>query len=269
VSEQQDVIADLEAPGVLSGLRWAYTSATSRTLEMYSEPDGHDAALLGSTRFTLFRDRLDRVFSCEKYGLPPGSVGTVSLDLVRAELTEQDVETMPLFAPDLVRRSNLHGSPGWAYGSRRFLLASCAFGKLDQLPWPRKSKTKQQVARQPSPDPSAQATLFDDLADEEVAGLLALANPSEPLDLETFVVGHTLDAMSQAAELILGRPRLNSGGGKAWHWAEDLLTPPTTPGGRVQEGPTAPVAPDTTPDAPVRLRPSAGEQPQAPASGNQ
>ena len=59
MSEQQDVVADLEAAGVLAGVRWAYGAATSRTLEIFSEADGHDAALLGNLRFTLFRDRLD------------------------------------------------------------------------------------------------------------------------------------------------------------------------------------------------------------------
>jgi hypothetical protein len=52
VSEQQDVIGDLEAALVLAGVRWAYRSATTRTLETYSEADDHDAAWLGNTRFT-------------------------------------------------------------------------------------------------------------------------------------------------------------------------------------------------------------------------
>ncbi|MGZ3388900.1 MAG: hypothetical protein ACXVCF_04850 [Isosphaeraceae bacterium] len=61
------MISDLGAAGVLDGVRWAYAASTSRTLEMFSEPDGHDAALLGNMRFTYFRDRLDRVFSCARY----------------------------------------------------------------------------------------------------------------------------------------------------------------------------------------------------------
>jgi hypothetical protein len=42
----------------------------------------------------------------------------------------------------------------------RFLLASGVFGKLDQLSWPRKSPTKQQVARQHNSEPP-QPTLFE------------------------------------------------------------------------------------------------------------
>jgi len=58
--------------GVLAGVRWAYLSATTRSLETYSEADGHDAAWLGNTRFTLFRNRLDRVFACERYAVHSG-----------------------------------------------------------------------------------------------------------------------------------------------------------------------------------------------------
>lgn len=71
MSEQQDVIGDLEAAGVLSGVSWAYRVATSRTLEIFSEADGRNAALLGNLRFTLFRNRLDRVFACDRYELQP------------------------------------------------------------------------------------------------------------------------------------------------------------------------------------------------------
>src|ERR1700684_4002712 len=70
MGEQQEVMADLRAAGVLAGIRWAYESATRRSLEMYCEADGHDPAWLGHTRFTLFRDRLDRVFSCVRYAVP-------------------------------------------------------------------------------------------------------------------------------------------------------------------------------------------------------
>jgi hypothetical protein len=266
VSEQQDVIEDLEAVGVLSAVRWAYRSAAARTLEAYSEADGHDAAWFGNTRFTLLRDRLDRVFGCGRYALQPGSAATANLDLLYAELSEIDRRTMPQAPPDLVRRADLNGSPGWACEERRFLLASCAFGKLDHLPWPQKSATKQRVAQQPNPDPS-QASLFDDLADEELAGLIALGALNATLDLETFVVAHTLDPVSEGMELVFGRARLNSGGGAAWHWNQDLLVIPPADGGRRFDGSAGPSDPDTVPDAPVRLRPTASEQPRGQAGG--
>src|ERR1700722_19662748 len=66
MGEQQEVIEELTAAGVLAGIRWAYESATRRSLESYCEADGHDPAWLGHTRFTLFRDRLDRVFTCSR-----------------------------------------------------------------------------------------------------------------------------------------------------------------------------------------------------------
>ncbi len=260
MSEQQDVIGQLEAAGVLAGIRWAYRSATSRTLEIFSEPDGHDAALLGNLRFTLLRDRLDRVFACERYELPPGSRATDQLDLLYAELSQEDIRTIPHLAPDLIRRADLTGSPGWALGGRRFLLAACVFGKLDSLPWPRRSPTKQRVAQQHQPNP-AQASLFEGVADQEIAGLEELLAAEYHLDLETFVVAHTLHAVSQDLELVFGRARLNNGGGEAWHWYQNLLTVPPAAGGRRRGGSPSPTGPDSVPDAPVRLRPKVSEQP--------
>jgi len=266
MSEQGDVIGDLEAAGVLTAVRWAYQAATRRTLEIFSEADGHDAALLGNLRFTLFRDRLDRVFACDRYELQSGSAATDHLDLLYAELSPDDIRAMPQLAPDLVRRADLMGSPGWATGQRRFLLAACVYGKLDSLPWPRRSPTKQLVAQQRQPNP-AQASLFEGAADEEIAGLEELLADTYRLDLETFVVAHTLDSVSRDMELVLGRARLNNGGGEAWHWYQDLLTAPPADGRRRRGDSPRPTGPDSVPDAPVHLRRKQGEQPGNRASG--
>lgn len=252
MSEQQDVIAELGDAGVLAGIRWAYLSATTRTLGTYSEADGHDAAWLGNTRFTLFRDRLDRVFACERYAVRSGNDDT-DLDLLYDRLSKYDIDTMPRLDAGLVRRSDLNGSPGWAYDSNRFLLASGAFGKLDHLPWPQKSPTKQRVARQRNPEP-LQPSLFDDFALEELGGLEAALTAAQELDLTTYVTAHSLDPLTQQIELVFGRARLNSGGGQAWHWRQDLLgTPPADGGRRTEDGPI-PTGPNSVPDAPVRLR---------------
>jgi hypothetical protein len=257
VSEKINIIGQLEDGGFLPALAWAYNSAVTRTLNDYSEDAGYDAAWLGNTRFTLFRDRIDRVTSCGKYELRPGADSSEGLDLVHAQLTEREIETMPQFPPDLVRRADLNHSPGWRVGDVRFLLASCAFGKIDSLPWPKKSPTKQLVAKQPNPEP--EKTLFDDFAADEIEGLLALGD--DALDLATLVSAHSLDAVSQRRELVLGRPRLNNGGGEAWHWYVDLLAGPTPSGSRQPESP-APAAPDEVADAPVHLRRRAAEQSQ-------
>jgi hypothetical protein len=260
VSEQQQVVTELARAGVLAGVRWAYLSATTRSLETYSEADGLDTAWLGHTRFTLFRNRLDRVFACDRYAVHTGD-GEADLDVLYEQLSEHDVHTMPRVAPGLMRRANLNGSPGWALGQRRFLLASCEFGKLDQLPWPQKSLTKQRVALQRNPAPP-QPSLFDGFAPEEVGGL-AMALAGEPeLDLTTYVVAHSLDPLGQHTELALGRPRLNAGGGPAWHWREDLLDAAPAGGGR-RAGASQPRpsrGQDPMPDAPVRLRERPGSR---------
>jgi hypothetical protein len=257
VSEQQDVIAELSEAGILAGVRWAYLSATTRSLETYSEGDGHDAAWLGNTRFTLFRNRLDRVFACEHYAVSSGN-DDADLDLLYAELSDRDISTMPRLDAALVRRSNVNGSPGWAHEERRFLLASCAFGKLDQLPWPQKSPTKQRVAQQRNPSPP-QPSLFEGFADEEIAGLEAALTAERQLDLVTFVVAHSLDPLSQQVELVFGRARLNSGGGHAWHWRQDLLDTSPADDRRHTDDMPLPTGPNTVPDAPVHLRRPAEE----------
>jgi hypothetical protein len=267
VSEQQEVTAELGQAGVLAGVLWAYQSATARSLEMFSESDGLDAAWLGNTRFTLFRNRLDRVFTCERYSVSSGHDDT-DLDQLYAELSDRDIETMPRLAAGVVRRSNVNGSPGWAHEQRRFLLASGTFGRLDVLPWPQKSPTKRRVALQPNPEPP-QPPLFEVFAAEEVDGLEAALTAEPVLGMATFVVAHSLDPVSQQIELVYGRARLNTGGCPAWHWRQDLLTTPPADGGRRTEDAPLPTGPTTVPDAPVRLRPQAEERLRDRASGEQ
>jgi hypothetical protein len=259
-------MADLSDTGVVACIRWAYLSATARSLETYSEADGHDAAWLGNTRYTLFRDRLDRVFACERYAVDAGNADA-DLDLLYDQLSKHDIDTMPRVDAGLVTRSNLNGSPGWACGAIRFLLASGVFGKLDQLPWPQRSLTKQAVAGQRNPEPP-QPSLFDDPALEGIGGLEALLGAAQDLDLATYVVAHSLESLSQQSQLVFGRPRLNAGGGQAWHWFEDLLGTPPSGGGRRIDAPM-PTGPNQVPDAPVRLRRPAGEKRDDLASGEQ
>jgi hypothetical protein len=271
MGEQQEVIAELTAAGVLTGIRWAYESATRRSLEIYSEADGHDSAWLGHTRFTLFRDRLDRVFACQRYAVPTAG-GGLDLDLLHAELSERDLDAMPRLAPGLVRRADLRGSAGWAYRRHWFLISSAEFGRLDTLPWLEKSVTKQLVAMQPSPD-LRQPSLFEGLLTDGVLPDELLPDGARPgtalpgrldplllvadreLRLPTFIVAHTLEADTGQIELTFGRPRLNLRGGPAWQWREGLLNVPLPAVRRTEVVAAAEVEnPTEVPDAPVRLR---------------
>jgi hypothetical protein len=256
MAEQQDVIADLAAAGVLTGIRWAYESATRRSLEIYSEADGHDSAWLGHTRFTLFRDRLDRVFGCERYAAPTAD-GRLDIDVLCAELSERDLTTMPRVAPGLVGRRDLRGSAGWEYRRHWFLISSAEFGHLETLPWQDKSVTKQLVAMQPSPD-LRQPSLFEDLglydsSPEQLDPLLLAAD--RELKLPEFIVAHTLDPVTGEIELTFGRPKFNLRGGPAWHWRADLMTVPLPVVRRTEVSAAAEIDdPSAVPDAPVRLR---------------
>jgi hypothetical protein len=266
VTERQRIIQLLRVLGVADAIRWAFTSAKTRTLEDYSEDAGYDAAWLGSTRFALFRDRLDRVFSCGRYEIRQGAEPSAGLDLVHAELTKQDIETMPLLPHDRVRRADLNRSPGWAFMETRFLLASSVFGNVDHIPWPQKSPTKQLVAKQGAAEPVP--SLFDESSEGEIGGPVAALAESD-LDLDTYVVAHSLDPITEQAELTFGRPRSNDGGGAAWHWRESLLSESPSGGGR-QSTPQPPSLPDSEPDAIVRLRvmPESQKNPRD-ASGQQ
>jgi hypothetical protein len=249
VNEQTIIIDRLELAGILDGVRWAYAAAVNRTLGDYSEAAGYDAAWLGNTRFTLFRDRLDRVFACGRYALQADADAAAGLDLLLAELRDHEMETMPKVAPHLVRRADLNHSPGWAFDKIRFLLASCSFGKIGTLPWPQRSPTKQLVATQVRS--YRQPSLLDDLALDEIDGLLAIRE--QKLDLETFVIAHSMDPIGLRRELVLGRPRINSGGGEAWHWYQNLLSTQPQGGGFYAEEPIS-AGSEVVSDAPVRLR---------------
>lgn len=253
MSEQQDVIGELEEAGILEGIRWAYGSTVARALDYYSEDDGHDVTLLGMLRYTLFHDRLDRVFHCERYAVPSGD-DAADLDLLFAKLSPGEIESMPRLA-GLVMRDDLNNSPGWVFGGYRLLLVSGEFGKLHQLPWARKSPTKQMVATQHNPEPPP-ASLFDEWTGQDCPGWeAALDSVSEnDLDRTTFILANSLDPLSQLHELMLGRPRLNADSGPAWHWLQDLYGTPSRSGGRRMVDAPLPTGPNTTPDAPVRLR---------------
>jgi hypothetical protein len=253
MAEKLEVASKLDEVGVLTAIRWAYLSAVARTLNDYSEDAGHDATWLGITRFGLFRDRLDRVFSCGRYALQVGADGSEGLDLLRAELPDADIVSMPRIAPGEVRRSDLNRSPGWLVANIRFLIASSSYGHVKDIPWPRTSPTKQRVAIDGA-WPGA-PTLFDDMPLDEIGGLIALAHRTD--DVDTFVVGHSLNAVNNGYELVFGRPRFNAGGGAAWEWLIDLASL-AAPSHSIS--PTQPaVSADPVPDAPVRLRESVSD----------
>ncbi|HEX8771140.1 MAG TPA: hypothetical protein VF711_10275, partial [Acidimicrobiales bacterium] len=136
---------------------------------------------------------------------------------------------------------------------------------IDELPWSEKSPTKQRVARQPNPDPD-QASLFDDLAEEEVAGMAALLAASDQQYRQTLVVAHSQDVDHESGELVIGRARMNARRSEAWHWRHNLLSdPPSSGGGQVAD--PVPTGPDPVPDAPVRLRRPEAQRDKGAGSG--
>ena len=260
MSEQEDALDDLGRAGIVAGICWAWHSTVRKVLSDYEPATGHDQGWLGYTAHTIFRDRLDRVSSCDRFALGEDVDPSSGVDVVREGLDSVDVDTMPLLAPSLVRRADLNGSPGWRHGEWRWLLASYSHGKSDRIPWPQKSPTKQRVAAQPSPD---DLTLF---GIEEVLSLdeVAIQVAKQPtVDVRTLVVAHSVDGTTSQPELYFGRTKLNSGGGYAWHWKVNLTSPPPgSEGGRtaMPQRPGSP-GPNVVPDAPVKIRPGSAQRP--------
>jgi hypothetical protein len=257
MTERDEILGHFEDAGILNGIRWAYRSAARQVSEDFSEESGHTAGWVGNTRYVLFGDRLDRVFSCGRYALnenvPPGE----GRDIVFAALTQDEIETLPMINPGVVRRSNLNHSIGWSFGDVRWLLASGPYAKLDAIRWDRRSRTKELVAQQRNIDPN-QASLFEDLPEESTAKWVDAVTSPELADLDqlTLVLGHSQDIMTWRSELGIGIPRLAKGTGSAWNWFENLLTAPPTKGGSRLVQPATPSGDEgvSEPDAPVKLR---------------
>ena len=72
---KNEIILRFADAGILRAILWAYHSASNSTLSEYSADSGYDATWVGMTRFMLFRDRLDRVFSCGQYAVPEDEFG--------------------------------------------------------------------------------------------------------------------------------------------------------------------------------------------------
>ncbi|MCK9929483.1 hypothetical protein MXD62_20250 [Frankia sp. Mgl5] len=103
MSERVEALHALERLGVLDGICWAWASARRQTVHAFDPRTGHNQSWVVHTALRLFRDRLDRVFSC--LDLP--------VDPLVAGLSPWDVQSMPRVTPGVVVRDDLNGSPAW------------------------------------------------------------------------------------------------------------------------------------------------------------
>jgi hypothetical protein len=248
MDDEQQVISGLTDTGVLVGFIWAWGSASAQTLEDFSEEQGHDEAWFGTTRHTLLKDRMHRVFSTGKYLHPVDGVA-VDTSLVLQGLRPAERESLPKIEPGMVRYRPLNGSPAWVCGGHRYLLASAPVGRVADLPWSRKSPTKQAVAARPAPDLVQSLFTASDMEDPGDV----LTPWFDDLAADALVLAHSLSSSTGVGEFVLGRPCDNDGGGSAWYWHRDLLAfgPRPTP----RRAPKViPIGDDSEPDALVRLR---------------
>lgn len=229
MTERENAQGDLSAAGVLDVLLWSFASARRRSLQDYDPETGHDQAWFGMTRYKLMVDRLDRCFSSGNYLVGEDFAPESGLDVLGAGLMPGELDVMPRLGSGVVGRDDLNGSPGWRLGRWRILLAAAQYGQATKIAWEQKSPTKRRVAAQPGPDQMMLPledvpVLFELLKARDTA-----TQPSAP----TLVLAHGLDAETGAAELLLGRPRLDEPGAPPWWWTINLLaTPPSGEGER-------------------------------------
>ena len=255
MTEENDLFAALQTSGVIDLLDWASTTAFARVAQDYDEEAGHDQAVVGFLAYKYLLDLLDRATSSGKYALPVGASAGHGRDIIRLGISAEAFDSMPRLDPDLIKRSNFNGSPGWAFGDVRWLLQSYHFGEIDKLIWGQKSDSKLQVANQPYV--TADTALFD-FAD------LGMDTP-ETVALDEFVgstliLAHAFNRETGAFEVYIGRSRAPEHWGDGpWHWRRLIITGGT---GRPVEGRHAEgsVLPGTPPsadvqDADVKLRP--------------
>jgi len=235
---QDSAIENLQQSGVLAGIGWAWRSACRQVLDDYTEESGYSTAALGTMRYSAFCDRSDRVFSCGKYEVVNPNAG---IDVLHAGLLEEEILSMPIISPALIKRADLSGSPGWSCDNYRWLLQSFPHGSVDDIHWAGLSQTKRRVAGQINPD---YPTLFD----EE----LPVPNGTDGIVL---IVAHKLNYDTAAAELFIGLPQTNNRDESAWYWRHPIRTEIFK--GEDRKPNRVPVAnPNDIGDAPVRLRSS-------------
>lgn len=257
MNERNRILTELENADILPAIRWAFEAAARRTRDDYDDATGHNDTWIGTTRWVLLCDRLDRVFSCGKYATPEGGPSDAGLDILYATLTEDEMATFPDIPAGTVFRDDVVGSPGWSSRGVRWLLASAEFGGVNDIKWARRSPLKQRAAKQPDPDDS-QMSIFDELTDPPSIQLREALARAEEFDVPTLVVTHTHDMNTDDRELFLGLPSLEDPN-QSWAWKKDLRTTPQRgPGGR-RPANVEPDGPVDLPDAPVRLRQSAGK----------
>ncbi|GAA3733565.1 hypothetical protein [Salinactinospora qingdaonensis] len=256
MTEQEQVLEDLSADGVVDAITWAQRSTYRRVLADLSREAGYKNSSIGTAAYDVMVDRLDRVCQCGPFEPDPDAPEGGSDVLYEGLHTDEQLERWLLPSGQVVR-DDANGSQGWRSGRWRWLRASFKFDKIDEIRWPTKSFTKQRVAQQPYPEEDA---LFSVEELEELGGMTAAFSLEE--FRETLVLAHSADIITGQTQLFLGRPRWNVDGGPAWHWRHDLLgLSPEDGRGQVGDEPFAPMptTPSEVADAPVRLRPAGSD----------
>jgi hypothetical protein len=266
MTEREQVLEILRNRGVLDGITWAHGSAYRQVRQDYNPAGGHNQAWIGYSAHIYLLDRLDRVFQCGGFAVPPGE-DSVGRDVLADGITDRDFQSRPLLPPGTVLRRDLNGSPGWVTCGWRWLLASYEFGQVTKIRWSERSETKQLVAQQPHGE--ADGGLFPLFTLPGLPSWEGLSDDDRALR-RTLVLAHAMDPITAEFELFLGRIRWNIDGGEAWTWRIDLTAQPSsTVDHSVHHRPIDPVISGGSDieDAEVRVRRPARDQDGAHVNG--
>ena len=240
----------LEALGsgdVLKAIAWAEKAATRSAYEQYDEALGHDNGWFGATRHNQFCDRLDRIFSTKAYAIDPQTGASAGRDIVLAGLSKEEQSSLLSIKPGLVTRDDLKQSPGWRYKNFRLLIQSAPVDKFEVFSWKRKGGVKLEIAEQPY--------FAEEVSRPQQQSLFSLTHNSNTVqesEIETLVVMHGFEILTQDRKLAIGRPRLAEGDYNSWHWLEYITEDPSVFRNDWLDLPKT--TQSDTPDAPVRLR---------------
>ncbi|MDQ7809395.1 hypothetical protein Q5425_37205 [Amycolatopsis sp. A133] len=253
MSDEDDVLTALRRRSVLDGIAWAHRSAYGQLREDYNPAGGHKQSWIGFNAHVYLIDRLDRVFQCSDFAVPPGQ-DSVGRDVLAEGIADRDSRTMPLLPAGTVVRRDLNGSPGWSVAGWRWLLASYEFGQVAKIAWTERSETKQLVAKQPHAEEDGGLFPLSSLPGLPPLGEL----PDKQRELRrTLVLAHAMDPTTAEVELFFGRIRWNLDHGDAWVWRTGLTAGNGPSGGTsTPRQPSSPAEPsgDAVADADVRVR---------------
>lgn len=211
--EQNRIQARFFEVDFLEALVWAARSAIQRVKDDHSAEAGYNSRTFGNNFREILLDRLHRVFSTHAYTLPQDAAPNSGQDVVYAELSREEIETMPLISPGLITFSEVRQSPVWHYKEIRLFLQSAGSNSFDKMGW-NHSRVKREIACAPyCPD-----TITSPLQTEIDLFGKVHPNSTVPPNAIPLVFAYKVNQFEGLCGLTIGRPKDDTLKTGSWHW---------------------------------------------------